>query len=734
MGERMSAVAAIPASGGHRSRAAATALLGIAAIAIWWPVLGPGTLAGLPMVALAVYTVAGGFDRAGGNFGQLVAWAWLPWTPIAVLLAGVPASVLDPTAFRSSLDAFAEAVAYAIQNRGAGAQDPWVLGAWLVASGMAWSLGAAQSTRPRAISAAISFFLLAIPFALELTLRRADDAAWHGAVILAAALLWATRGTLRAAIPAAATVALIGAVASVSFGPKERWEALTPAGSSRFASLDSRQTYGPMVGERNGSTMLEISSPTPSLWRMQVLDLFDGRGWDTDPSGQLDDLPQPAATPLTSTVRVRGLRDPRVASAGRVVATGWSGQTRQAVGAMTLLAPAPVEGETYTVTAAVVDADPDALRAVKLPIRDRYERYTLPMPAVASAGDAALPLGALYPLARSLSQGATSELEVVERVKAHLLSSEFRYSTDDVPQPGAQPLVDFLLTTKVGYCQHFAGAAALLLRLAGVPTRVVAGFATGEETSPGRYRVRDKDAHAWIEVYFPGVGWQPFNPTPAGADAIVAPGIDPPPAEPRGDAARAGGSRAIAGMIIAALAIAGGVFALVRRRRGPQRPPVPMGELLARLVPPPNGPSLTLTELAPGLAAIGPASAALGREVEQQRFATHDAPAPEPHPRRRVWGAVLRDLGPWRGAVLLTFGPRRPPVEGGPVVAAGAPATVVAPAGSSVLPSAAIPRGVAPPRPPVGRSVAPPPGSAPPARAPGSAPPPGSSTPPPGRH
>ena len=95
-----------------------------------------------------------------------------------------------------------------------------------------------------------------------------------------------------------------------------------------------------------------------------------------------------------------------------------------------------------------------------------------------------------------------------------------------------------LLRTHAGYCQHFAGAAALLLRLAGVPARVVTGFATGQRVGADRYDVRDLDAHEWIEAYFPGVGWVPFNPTPAAAPALVAGGIDFPPATPsptRGD-------------------------------------------------------------------------------------------------------------------------------------------------------------------------------------------------------
>jgi D-tyrosyl-tRNA(Tyr) deacylase len=67
--------------------------------------------------------------------------------------------------------------------------------------------------------------------------------------------------------------------------------------------------------------------------------------------------------------------------------------------------------------------------------------------------------------------------------------------------------------TKAGYCQHFAGAMALMLRLLGVPARVAVGFTSGTRRD-GAWVVTDHDAHAWVEVWFAGEGWVPFDPTP----------------------------------------------------------------------------------------------------------------------------------------------------------------------------------------------------------------------------
>ena len=255
-------------------------------------------------------------------------------------------------------------------------------------------------------------------------------------------------------------------------------------------------------------------------------------------------------------------------------------------------------------------------------------------------------------LARRLAAGARSQWDVVERVQSYLVDGHrFRYTTD-VPPPGELPLVDFLLRTHAGYCQHFAGAAALLLRMAGVPSRMVTGFATGVRTERG-FVVRDVDAHAWIEVYFEGFGWVPFNPTPPSADAAVARELDPLAAtrKPGGP----GGSLAIAvAVAIAAAALAGRAL-----RRRPT-----LEQALARLAARsgmPIRPSTTLDELRHALARIvGPHTSALAAEAERARFGPR-APRRSTFPRTRVARALVcrrravarRAAGPGGAAVTL---------------------------------------------------------------------------------
>ncbi len=92
------------------------------------------------------------------------------------------------------------------------------------------------------------------------------------------------------------------------------------------------------------------------------------------------------------------------------------------------------------------------------------------------------------------------------------------------------PLEHFLFDTKAGYCQHFSGAMALLLRFGGIPARVATGFSPGGfRKRQGEWVVRDRDAHSWVEAWFDGIGWATFDPTPTATPArsLIAAIADP---------------------------------------------------------------------------------------------------------------------------------------------------------------------------------------------------------------
>lgn len=118
-------------------------------------------------------------------------------------------------------------------------------------------------------------------------------------------------------------------------------------------------------------------------------------------------------------------------------------------------------------------------------------------------------------LADSLRRGARSDREIVRRTMDHLRSA-YRYTLDVGPFQGKDPLAAFLFEKKAGYCEYFASAAVVLLRLQRVPARYVKGVAVRSESQvAGHYLVRESDAHAWVEAYLKDEGWVEEDPTPA---------------------------------------------------------------------------------------------------------------------------------------------------------------------------------------------------------------------------
>lgn len=105
--------------------------------------------------------------------------------------------------------------------------------------------------------------------------------------------------------------------------------------------------------------------------------------------------------------------------------------------------------------------------------------------------------------------------DVVLAKIARRFDEDYAYSLS-FERPAADPLVDFLLVNKQGNCEYFASAMALLARAAKIPARVAVGYRVAERNPiTGRYIVRQKNAHAWVEAWLPGSGWQTVDPTPA---------------------------------------------------------------------------------------------------------------------------------------------------------------------------------------------------------------------------
>lgn len=642
--------------------AVALALLCGGGLAGWWGDLGSGLLWLVPVIGVAALTSAGAL---GPRPAMILAVAWIPG---ALLVAGLPAGVLAPAAWDTTAAALRDGIqALPTIADATPVVQTWALAAVLLVAGSAIGLAGLLWRRPGRLRDLLGFVVLLVPLGAAIAFQGTTDSAWQGAIVLAAMALRVARGRL---VPILVATTMVGAIAL--FGaqvaaPRAGWQPFGQGHHLRqFRELNIAQTYGPLEDRRTGAVMLDVTAPRPSLWRMQVLEAFDNRRWLIAP--ETSRLPEPAAVHESIRVEVRGLRSKGVVAPGREFSVHSKGGTLATPGAGFMLVEQPEEGHTYRVVGTAIHANSFQLREIPVPTGRRYRSLTqiglgpapeeIPYPLSRLALDMPESLegsdwARLFRLAWHLSGNVESELTIVRRVEDYLLRQErFHYTTDVEPPSTETPLLEFLFHTHAGYCQHFAGAAALLLRASGVPSRVVVGFATGEKIAEHTWAVRDEDAHAWIEVYFPGVGWVPFNPTPASSPADISPGLD----VLQGGILPASGSGRelfqLAGAAAALALLALGAARLVRRRNGPR---TELAELLVWLAPQPSGPATTLRRLHLTLTEIGPATADLALVAERARFAG-DGPAGPAHPGLMVWRALIADVGLRRALTTMLGG------------------------------------------------------------------------------
>jgi hypothetical protein len=116
--------------------------------------------------------------------------------------------------------------------------------------------------------------------------------------------------------------------------------------------------------------------------------------------------------------------------------------------------------------------------------------------------------------AKEITKNARTPFDKALAIESYL-RIRFTYTLNLTGKPGNDPLAHFLFETRAGHCEYFASAMTIMLRTLGIPAREVNGFLPGEYNDlGGDYIVRASDAHSWVEVYFPGMDWQTFDPTP----------------------------------------------------------------------------------------------------------------------------------------------------------------------------------------------------------------------------
>jgi transglutaminase-like putative cysteine protease len=365
------------------------------------------------------------------------------------------------------------------------------------------------------------------------TLRGPSGGLVVGALILVAVLVilagLTARGIPRAVVPAAAALALVGVAASTSAAVAkgalvgwQHWDFYNASQAPVSVSFVWDAQYGGIRWPRKETTVLEVKAPPRSLfWRAAVLDEFNGKRWLEEPGPLRGDSLEPqSGEQLRQDVRVLALSDTRLVGASIPV--------RFDAGDAPVRTPAPgfaelpsglTHGFTYAVWSEAFQPSAAALSRSRAsyPIEltepgtflDVAPRTTMPPFGKSRRSSSPVARVALQVAGGARTPyGAAAALEHWFRT-----SGGFLYTN----APPSSSLETFILHTRAGYCQHFAGAMALMLRYLGIPARVAVGFSSGRyDAKHGVWRVTDHDAHAWVEAWFRGYGWLPFDPTPVG--------------------------------------------------------------------------------------------------------------------------------------------------------------------------------------------------------------------------
>ncbi|MDF5756851.1 DUF3488 and transglutaminase-like domain-containing protein [Spongiactinospora sp. TRM90649] len=291
----------------------------------------------------------------------------------------------------------------------------------------------------------------------------------------------------------------------------------------------------PIVGLKGQLTLPENATvltyvnndDVPRYLRMWSLDTFDGDVWTmSNPSGSPDNrvdrgtLPEPPGqgptVPVTESwtdIRISEEIDdelqflPLPYPAVRVTAEGdWRADKSTL---MVFSTRDYASGLSYRVVSRQPRPSPETLKAAPAPdpeVADRYLRLPESLPPEVRRQ------------AEMVTDGKRSDYEKAVRLQEWFTGDgDFTYNLSTQSGHSNSALLDFITVSRVGYCEQFAAAMAVMARTLGIPARVATGYTGGTSLGGGRWQVGTHDMHAWPELYFEGVGWLAFEPTPSGS-------------------------------------------------------------------------------------------------------------------------------------------------------------------------------------------------------------------------
>jgi transglutaminase-like putative cysteine protease len=268
------------------------------------------------------------------------------------------------------------------------------------------------------------------------------------------------------------------------------------------------------------ATVMTVRSDIISFWRTATYDRWDGTSWRNAPgspyraigdSGRVfasaEDLAASTGEDSEQEFRLESAFANVLPIAPSAVMIESDERLAQSPEGSVIAPDALGEGATYTVTSRQVPVTAAQLASIDEDVpEDVASRYAAPPETTDRVRALANDVVA--------DAGAGTEYEKVRALEAWM-GDNLEYSLDAPLAPqGVDVVDDFLFESRVGWCEQIASSLVVMLREVGVPARLATGFAPGEEDlATGRFVVRERDAHAWAEVWFPGAGWVPFDPT-----------------------------------------------------------------------------------------------------------------------------------------------------------------------------------------------------------------------------
>ncbi len=259
-------------------------------------------------------------------------------------------------------------------------------------------------------------------------------------------------------------------------------------------------------------TILRAGKPRQLYWRSFSYDMYTGSGWRSSNTSQSLLQPfQPLEADVEQnhlivqqTVRPVGGSDGAVYAAGEPILVNLQSEAAWRSNG-DLFGIQIEDGVPYEARSLIPAVSEQSLRAAgqRYPewVRQRY--MALPPELPTRVKELAIQLTSTEPTPYDRARSIERYLRTIP------------YTVDVARPPSNQDIVDFFLyDLKKGYCDYYASAMVVLARAAGVPTRLAIGYAGGEyNLNSRRFMVTEADAHSWVEVYFPNIGWIPFEPT-----------------------------------------------------------------------------------------------------------------------------------------------------------------------------------------------------------------------------